>query len=188
MKHFQGVILAAGVSKRMGTPKWRMKIGGRTFLDWIVDAMTEAGIEKIFVVLNEPYPHPAKFLPLINPHPENGQLSSLKIALEVINPRLPFMMQLVDRPLVKWETYLDLMRVNDGDITIPCYGKRNGHPVVFPPKMRRILLDTGNELGIRGAMMKWPGFTEFLVVRDEAILWNIDTPEDLKLYKNKIKD
>ena len=46
-----GLILAAGESSRMGTPKATLAYRGRTFLELIVETLREGGLERIFVVL-----------------------------------------------------------------------------------------------------------------------------------------
>ena len=45
------LILAAGESSRMGTPKPTLAYRGRTFLEFIVERLQEGGLEKIVVVL-----------------------------------------------------------------------------------------------------------------------------------------
>ena len=46
-----GLILAAGESSRMGTPKATLAYRGRTFLELIVETLRSAGLERIVVVL-----------------------------------------------------------------------------------------------------------------------------------------
>ena len=46
-----GLILAAGESSRMGTPKATLAYRGRTFLELIVETLRSGGLERIVVVL-----------------------------------------------------------------------------------------------------------------------------------------
>ncbi len=180
--YFQGIILAAGASSRMGRIKWSLEIAGKTFLRHIEDCYHRAGVKDVFAVFREGQAAEGSFIPLINPEPERGQLSSLKVALEAILPQSPFIMQLVDRPLVESGTFTSMMKSYDGSIVIPTFKGRKGHPVIFPPPLREILLETDDALGIRSGIEAWKGEIKLLPVDDESILWNIDTPEALEKY------
>ena len=92
------------------------------------------------------------------------------------------MMQLVDRPLVKAETFRAMMDAGGKAVVIPSFGGRRGHPVFFPPQMRDILLSLQEGETIGDGIRKWSGETVILPVEDPAVLWNIDTPEALEKY------
>jgi len=177
-----GIILAAGASRRMGTPKWQAEIFNKSFLDHILDTFDEIKIKPIYAVFRKESAHSASnFIPLINPDPDRGQLSSLKTALQQIPPDSHFIMHLVDRPLVKADTLKQMIDIFSGkQIIIPSFGGRKGHPVLFPAGMRDILLDTDDEAGIRGGVAEWVNGIKLIDVEDESILWNIDTEEELR--------
>jgi molybdenum cofactor cytidylyltransferase len=46
-----GVVLAAGESRRMGTPKQLLPFGERTILERVVDTLLTAGVGQVIVVL-----------------------------------------------------------------------------------------------------------------------------------------
>lgn len=185
---FWGIILAAGASERMGSPKWEVEIKGRTFLRNIISEFNSAGVVHILAVFRNRLPFAEDCTALLNPHPERGQLSSLKIALRELPNETPFIMQLVDRPLVKAVTFIRMMDCYDNEsIIIPVFNGRKGHPALFPPSMREVLLSTEESLGIRGGITAGRTSVKLLEVEDEAILWNIDTEEDLHLYLERLK-
>jgi len=173
----------------MGVPKIDVKFAGKTFLEWIAHIFKEAGIEKSLLVLRyDPGGLPQNFQILINPHPDRGILSSLQTAIPFLPPKTPFFMQLVDHPLVSGDTYIKMAQVFDGmKIVIPVFIGRKGHPVLFPSEAKDIIMNTKDIDGLRGAIRKWPGGVQLLDVEDEAILWNINSKEDLTLYENRIK-
>lgn len=173
----------------MGEPKWRVEIGGLSFLQHIIKAFRQADIEKIFAVFRERETIPTvDIIPLINPRPEKGQLSSLKIALQALDPGIPFIMHLIDRPLVKPDTFRSLIEGCGGNrIAIPVFGGRRGHPVFFPPGMREVLMTTNNDAGIRGGIQAWKPGVIMIEVPDEGILWNIDTREELNRLKELLR-
>jgi len=181
---FTGVILAAGASRRMGFPKWQVEIAGRSFLEHIVDTFAEVKITSPIVVFRKlPASIAETVIPVINPAPESGQLSSLQTALSLVDDGHPFFMQLVDRPLVHHSTFTRMMDEYDGEkIIIPSFSGRKGHPVLFPPEMKNVIMQTDLEEGTRSAIEKWSGGVNIVETGDEAVLWNIDTPEDVRYY------
>jgi len=85
------VILAAGESSRMGSPKALLAYRGTTFLEWLAGLFAEAGLEPLLVVLGHEQERirtavklPDSARVLINEDYKLGQLSSLQVALRSI--------------------------------------------------------------------------------------------------------
>ena len=171
----------------MGTPKWSLSIGGQTFLDRIVSTFKEAGIVKPIVVLrDQPGDFPEDYQILINPRSERGQLSSLQTAFTYLHPDTSFVMHLIDRPLIRSETIRKMIEAFDGkQILVPAFIRRKGHPVIFPADCVGLIKKADYSKGIRAVIKRWFGGVKIMEVEDEAILWNIDTPDDL-IYFEKI--
>jgi len=186
---FIGVILAAGASQRMGFPKWQAEIAGKSFLAHIVDTFAEVNITSPIVVFRKlPDSIHKSIIPVINPSPESGQLSSLQTALSFVDDGHPFFMQLVDRPLVHHSTFTMMMDEYDGSkIVIPAFEGRKGHPVLFPPGMRKVIMRTDLKGGTRAAIEMWRGGVRVVETGDEAVWWNIDTPEEIEYYTGLIE-
>ena len=110
------LILSGGESSRMGKPKALLEIGGRTFLETIVDMASESGLQPVRVVVGNHGGEIAAALPqyasllVRNEHPELGQLSSLKIGLESMPDGIAgAMVFLVDHPCVLQSTIRALL-------------------------------------------------------------------------------
>ena len=110
-----GIILAAGDSKRMGSPKALLLTpDGRAFVTRIVETLHEAGIAELVVVTGRDHDALVKVLggarvtPTIvrNSDPARGQLSSLWVGMDaVVNADTEgILVTLVDVPMVSSAT------------------------------------------------------------------------------------
>jgi CTP:molybdopterin cytidylyltransferase MocA len=91
-----GVLLAAGAGTRLGTPKAQVTIGGVRLLDRGLAVLRAAGCDVLVAVLRG-----AEDLPgvqtVINPNPERGMGSSLRLGLAACTGDIAVVM-LVDTP------------------------------------------------------------------------------------------
>ncbi len=87
------VILAAGESKRMGSPKALLPYNDRTFLEHLLDITRHPKIGSQLVVLGAGAEHISKQVGLnpeqivTNPDWQNGQLSSIKAGVKGIGAK-----------------------------------------------------------------------------------------------------
>ena len=160
-----GVLLAGGASSRMGgRPKALLPTGqgDETFLARIVSALREGGVDDVVVVAGyhvEAIERAASLLAmpvrvLHNPAPEDGQLSSLLIALTAVDhPGVSAMLvTLVDLPLVLPATVravLEGYRRTAAPIVRPARGGRHGHPILFDRSLFDELRHADPELGAK---------------------------------------
>src|SRR5258708_33659733 len=137
---FAGVILAAGISSRMGSDKALLPWQDGTFLSTTIRALL-AATELVTVVVGENAPN---LSPIIyahgaslvrNPRPEQGQFSSLRVGLtEVLNyGRDAAIVTLVDRPAPSPQTVALLKReflasVEETWAIGPGFTEKHGHP------------------------------------------------------------
>jgi molybdenum cofactor cytidylyltransferase len=187
------LIPAGGLSSRMGRPKLSLPLGGKAVLVWVIDALREAGIERILTVVG---PHVPELLPLARgadsevlslEEQTKGMRGSVEQGLNWIErtwrPAAAdcWLLALADHPLLNPEVVRRLLREWEGQratILIPTYQGRRGHPT---------LLGWRHALGIRTVD---PGFrlnayirsqwaeTHEIPVDDPDILNDLDTPAD----------
>lgn len=189
------IVLAAGGSTRMGTPKALLRDrDGRPFVTRIVRTLRDAGFNEVTVVTATPS-HDAIVDALaadgaavtrrfaINRHPDRGQLSSLWSGMDVaIVPNVTaILVTLVDVPFVTSQTVravVDAYLATGAAIVRPAHGDRHGHPVIFDrvlfDELRRADPATGAKAVVRGH------FSQVLdvPVEDEGAFLDIDTPGD----------
>src|SRR5512147_283473 len=145
---FCGVILAAGESSRMGRDKALLPWRGTTFLGGQIDLL--APLTEMVIVVGgknapqlEPLVYASSAYLMVNPDPQRGQFSSLRLGLqEVMNHgRDAAIVALVDRPPASPETVALLKnrfleRVAQGVwAVVPRHGEHNGHPLVVGREM-----------------------------------------------------
>jgi molybdenum cofactor cytidylyltransferase len=190
MSNIAGILLAAGESTRMGEPKPLLPHGESTFIDTILNNLAAVKCEPIISILGSAadlictQTSVNAYQCFNNPHPEFGQLSSLKIAIEHLPPETTgFLLTLVDHPLVKPETYEEMMRYAEkysDKIIIPEFFGRRGHPVYFGQPFFKLILDLPLDQGANVIVRENQENIQIFPVNDAGILKDIDTPEDFK--------
>jgi len=186
------IILAAGNSRRMGSPKALLPFRNTSFIDHILQQVQKEGCRPIVPVLGKMAEAILKnsavhrFPYIINPAPDQGMLSSIKMGLGVLPPDAEgFLLILVDHPLVRQSTYHALLkaaRVHPGYIIIPQFKQKHGHPVYFHRFFFKELLETPAAQSARTAVQNNKNRVYYLSVDDAGILKDIDTPQDFKKY------
>ena len=182
-----GIILAAGESKRMGTPKQLLPWGEMTVLQRIIDAAAASRLERVILVLGahieaitDRITVPAKFLCVTNEVYREGMASSLKCGSRNAPAEANgFMLILGDQPLLE-KTLIDRLievHYSVGGITIPVCDGRRGHPVIFSARYRAELLAIGDQ-GAREVVHRHRDEIAEVPVTSLHILTDMDTPED----------
>ena len=189
---FAGVILAAGASSRMGRDKALLPWQGGTFLSTGIRAL-QAATELVIVVaganaheLTPVIDANAAFL-VLNPNPDRGQFSSLRIGLqEVLNRgRDAAVITLVDRPAAAIAT---VRRIQEAFLAaddriwavVPEFGGKHGHPIVIGREMITAFLNAPDSSTARDVEHSLQSHIQYLSVDDPLLVVNINTPEDFE--------
>ncbi len=187
------VVLAAGAATRMGRVKALLPTGvaGESFLSRIVTTLDAAGVDDVVVVVApgaEDVRQAVMALPILarvveNPHPEQGQLSSVVAALAAIDhPGASAMLvTLVDAPFVSAETARALIaawRRTRAPVVRPVRGGRHGHPVIFDRAVFDALRHADPALGAKAVVRAYGAAVLDVEVDDDGAFQDIDTPED----------
>jgi len=184
------VVLAAGESSRMGSPKALLTLDGLPFLVHVRHALTAAGVRVIRVVLGWDAARIRAAVPLpdqevvLNPHPEAGMLSSLVLGLAALPAGLTgFFLCPVDHPRTRADTLIDLASaLRPGRIVVPVHGGRRGHPVLFAADLIDEFRAAPPDQGARAVVRAVPG----RVIERPAgpdVLVDVDRPEDYEALK-----
>ncbi len=184
----ESVILAAGESTRMGSPKALLEIGGKTFLRRIIDLHLGFSLP-VTVVLGVHRPEIEARVDLdevkviSNPDPKRGQLSSLQTALSQMARPSAILVHPVDHPLVQAATIGEMLTLWEkwpDSIVIPACAGRRGHPVIFGAPFFEELLHAPLSEGARWVVQRNSAEVRLHTVEDRGVLKNIDTPEQYR--------
>ncbi len=184
------VILAAGASRRMGSPKALLTWEGETFLDRLA-RLSGAVCRPVVAVIGfdagairPGIQHPERLLLVENPQPERGQLSSLQTGLTAVPAGAGgVLFTPVDQPAVRAATIERLVtafqsRPREVSIVVPRFEGRHGHPVCVGPDVVAELLALPPATGqAREVIHRIPGRVAYLDVEDAGVVTDIDDPD-----------
>jgi len=181
--HVHGIVLAAGASSRMGSPKALLAYRGRTFLERTLDALRPA-CQSIAVVTARGSAEIRAICSangvdsLINPAPERGMLSSLQCAIAARDAD-GYLFTPVDYPAIAPSTAAAIVvafQSAQHDSVIPVFAGRHGHPVCISRALAKRILDLPAGASARDAIHAADIFD--LPVEDGGILLDVDTPAE----------
>lgn len=202
-KRINGLILAAGLSSRMGDFKPLMPLHGKTLIENAIDSLLLAGVNQVVVVLG----HRGNDLEAIlrsryigdtvltiynHDYATTDMLTSIKVGLSVLPPCDAFFLLPGDMPVVAKETFLAVYRAmpeKGGAITFPTLEGYRKHPPlidrVFIPEIRNYQ----GEGGLRTFWKLHEDKIETVAVDDIGCWTDLDTFEQyfscINRYKSK---
>ena len=184
-----GIILAAGLSTRMGEPKQLLPFGGSTIIETVIDNLLASKLNEVIVVVG----HEAKKVRarirhkpvkiVYNPDYKEGMLTSAQCGVGQISASADaFAMTLVDLPLITPDLVnlvIDTYVQTGGGIAVPSYNYRRGHPVIFNRRYTVDLLALdGDSGGVRSLFRKYADDIHYVTVDTDRVLRDIDYRED----------
>jgi molybdenum cofactor cytidylyltransferase len=174
------IILAAGASQRMGTPKALLPWGGSTLLEYAIRQARAGGASQVVVVLGPATRHVQTDATIaFNPDPDTGRSASIRIAAAAVqsNPSA-IVVQSVDQPVTS-EILIRLYAAIDDttDVVIPTFQGRRGHPVCLSgrllPELQAV---TEEEQGLRAVVRRHARQVREVAIDSESVVWNLNDP------------
>jgi molybdenum cofactor cytidylyltransferase len=188
------IILGAGASSRMGSPKLLLPWRGTTVIGHLISQWQELGAAQITVVLRANNSAVAAELDRLNfpkrdrienPQPERGMFSSIVCAANCDGWRREISVWAIvlgDQPHLRTETLRQLLEFsaqNPAAICQPTFGGRTGHPVILPRQAFMALKNSeAGTLKDFLNLMTLPSVQ--CSVADPGLSLDMDKPEDYK--------
>ena len=181
------LIVAAGMSSRMGDFKPLLNIGSISIAQRVVATFQQAGVDKIVMVTGynavvlERHLSGNGIVFLRNEDYRTTQMfDSVCIGLRYLRDKCDrLLFTPVDIPLFTAATVRALLET-DAELACPAVGEKTGHPTLIASSLiGRILEDPGDH-GLRGALESCGVPLRLVPVTDLGVLHDADTPEDYR--------
>ncbi len=184
-----GVVLAAGGSSRMGSPKQLLPVHGRPLLELVVSEVSASRLDQVLVVLGA---NAAELLrrvrlgrtqPVVNPDHAAGMSSSLKAGLRALPADIErATIILGDQPAVSaalLDELLDLQESSGRPAAALSFDGLLHPPVLLGRELWADLMSLEGDVGCRRLIRARPELVAALPVRgDSHHPVDVDTPED----------
>jgi molybdenum cofactor cytidylyltransferase len=186
------VVLAAGAASRLGhRPKCLLELEGQPLILRLLKALREAGIDEIVVVLG----HYASAIEaafadmpikrVLNPDPQAGQVSSLRLGLQALPTATDVLVALADQPLIDAQDLRALIdayrcRPPGTQVVQPAVQGLPGNPVVFSALVRQQILASDESVGCRQWQAAHPSQVHAWASHNPHYRQDIDTADDLQ--------
>ena len=183
-----GLVLAAGRSERMGTPKQLLPFGNLTLIEQVIRTLTRSRLGKdVVVVLGHRAMDIVKRisgLPVrlaYNPDPEGDMISSIRCGLAFIDPGQAFLIALGDQPLVTTgivdRLIAEYERRPEG-MVLPMHDGKRGHPMILSPAYREEILFEPIPGGLKALRDRHADSVRPVPVDTDAVLIDLDYRSD----------
>lgn len=196
------IVLAAGESRRMGSPKMLLPYNGTTVIGQVIENVLAAGVTDTLVITGAERDEIIKAIdryPVRHGHNDNfrsGMLSSVQCGFAFLPDDCHAALIMPgDQPMIgarEIKRVIKAWKESGKGIVMPaCNGKR-GHPLVVDLKYRAEVLSLPEEEGLRTLAARHPDDVHEAETDDPSVLRDIDTREDylneLKIIKNDGRD
>ena len=182
------VILAAGNSTRMGSPKafleWNKE---KSFLEKIAEEYLNFGCNEVIVVLNEEtnqifleknLPVSKKIKVVINKHIDYGRLYSVQCGISEVTNSFCFI-QNIDNPFVEADLLNELYNLkNENGFVLPVFKGKGGHPVLIGKTIIDFIKNADTKIEKLNEILRLFKRVE-IPWENENVLVNFNTKEEL---------
>jgi len=179
------IVLAAGLSRRMGTPKLLLDLRGKPVIRHTLERLVAADMDEILVVVGPQHDALERALDglrvrfVVNPTPEAGQGSSVSAGVHALSAdTTAALIALGDQPGIAVDVIRKLRDALPGkSIAAPRYSDGLGNPVIFATAVFPELAALSGDRGAR-AVVERDSSRLTVVEVARPMPSDLDTPED----------
>jgi molybdenum cofactor cytidylyltransferase len=190
------VVLAAGLSTRMGQNKLLLNFKDKPLVARVVDTLLASKIDEVIVVLGheiekvraELQGKPVRLVH--NPDYREGLSTSVRTGVGVVSPDADgIMICLADQPLLEpvdvnqiVAAFADAKKVNK-NIVVPFFEGERGNPVILDASLRVAILGIAGDVGCKGVIKRYPEKVYALEMENDHVVRDVD---DVKAYERLV--
>jgi molybdenum cofactor cytidylyltransferase len=188
-----GIILAAGMSTRMGQPKPLLDWGGEPLVCYTVRQLEEAGCDEVIVVLGHRADEVSRQMraltcrTMLNPRYQHGRAGSVRIGAKAANRDADaILIADIDspRPASFLRAVLEGHRPESA-ITRPARNGVHGHPIVVAGRLREELMGVSDESEGLLAVLRAHASEVGEVDAGELLDLGFNTPEEYRAARER---
>ena len=187
------IVPAAGRSRRMGTPKQLLDVGGRSMLNAVLEPLVAAHIEGVVLVTYSAMGEkidiacrPGVFIALNNDE-TSEMIDSVRIGLTAWLEREPiraqdgFLICPADHPGITtadFDKCITAFQHTPDRIVIASRAGRRGHPIIFPAALAPFVESDACDQGLNGLPRSHRDRIVLVECRSTGVTFDVDTPTD----------
>ena len=182
---YGAVIVAAGISSRMGKFKPMLQVGNETIIGRTVRMMKAAKADPIVVVtgyrreiIEENLKNEGVMFFYNERYAKTQMFDSILLGLKALEGKCDrVLISPGDVPLVQQTTVKNILE-EEGQFVRPVYGEDAGHPIVIDANIIPLLENYQGDGGLRKAIKSLDIEVKDIPVDDQGITMDVDTKED----------
>lgn len=190
----QCVILASGFSKRMGSNKLLLDLGGTPLLGWVIKAAKQAKVGNVHVVYRDDavknYVLTCAVNVIENKDSFLGQSMAIVKAVQSVQGPEGYLFLNGDQPFIGVDSIrrvVDALQPDQEMIVSASWSGMRSPPVAFGGPMRPYLLSLTGDVGGRQLIESKKYVTQYIEFEQEYEAWDADCPETYKRICDKLK-
>jgi molybdenum cofactor cytidylyltransferase len=186
------ILLAAGLSKRMGRQKLLLPFAGSTVMGTVLGNILKSGLTPVNAVVSKDILSTLRSSDQlrieINDEPERGQASSFAIGLSMLADGSDFCVMLGDQPLVTPQEMRDFAEkfysMPEGKtVLVPTHGETLGHPMFYKALWKMRFAGSKGDRGDKKVLFTYKDEILYADAPD-SFFCDLDTPSDYKKIIN----
>ena len=189
------LILSAGISQRMGKPKFLLNFDNKeTFIEQITKKYLKWGAENVVLVVNKYDVEKVNSLNLngkikivTNNFPEKGRFFSVISGIKNFEKDPAVFIHNIDNPFVDYNVLnLLLNNLREKCYCVPVYNEKGGHPVLISSEIAKdIKTQLDYTQNLKEYLKKYKRIN--LSVNNGEVLFNVNTPADYNNFKRYLQ-
>jgi len=185
------IVLAAGMSTRMGQNKLLLDFKDKALIAHAVDTLLASEIDEVVVVLGHEAEKVREKLGerqvklVQNPGYREGLSTSVRAGAEAVSRQADgIMVYLADQPLLEpadvnhiLNAFTQAKEVNK-DIVVPFFDGQRGNPVLLDSSYREAILRVVGDVGCKGVIKRYPEKVLVLEMENDHVVRDVDNMEE----------